>query len=65
MELRQKGAYLVYGVEQWREEVGVVGGTFALQGGHQPFQAHSCVYMSLRQQLQASICLSGQEKCER
>lgn len=61
----KKWAHLVYGVQQWGKEIGVIGGVFALQHSHQPLQAHSCVHVPLGQGLQASICFSGQERCER
>ena len=61
----KRRAHLVYGIEQWGKEVGVIGGASALQHGQQPFQAHSRVHVPLGQGLQASICLSGQERCAR
>lgn len=60
-----RGTHLLYGVEQRGKEVSVIGGVFALQHSHQPFQAHSCVHMPLGQGLQASICLSVQGRCAR
>lgn len=47
----QRQAHLVNGIEKRGKEVSVIGGAPALQHSHQPFQAHSCVHVSMGQGL--------------
>lgn len=54
----QKHHHLVNGIQDGSEEICVIVGAFVLQNCHQPFQAHSCIHVVLRQGKQIPLYLS-------
>ena len=43
-------------LDGWLKNIGIIVRCFPLDGRHQPFKAHSCVNMFLRQVFECAVC---------